>query len=103
MNWSEGRHLRYPQVIGTSRLGQPCNGIHHLYKYHHRWLVVLWRIEMIENEEMLEVLPRSLERWNNHNLSETYNYTKNHDLKVFIESEFWWRNEMLLLRNTLNN
>jgi hypothetical protein len=55
---------------------------------------------MIENEEMLEVLPRSLERWNNHNLSETYNYTKNHDLKVFIESEFWWRTEMLLLRNT---
>ncbi len=34
MNRSEGRHLRYPQVIGTSRLGQPCNGIHHLFKTH---------------------------------------------------------------------
>jgi hypothetical protein len=55
---------------------------------------------MLENEEMQEILPKSLERWNNHNLSETYSYTKNHDLKVFIASEFWWRTEMLQLRNT---
>jgi hypothetical protein len=57
---------------------------------------------MLENEEMQEILPKSLDRWNNHNLSETYNYTKNKELKVFIESEFWWRTEMLQINNNKN-
>jgi hypothetical protein len=57
---------------------------------------------MLENEEMQEILPKSLNRWNNHNLSETYNYTKNKELKVFIESEFWWRTEMLQINNNKN-
>jgi hypothetical protein len=57
---------------------------------------------MLENEEVQEILPKSLDRWNNHNLSETYNYTKNKELKVFIESEFWWRTEMLQINNNKN-
>jgi hypothetical protein len=56
---------------------------------------------MLENLDLQETpLPTSLERWNNHNLLETYNYTKRPDLKAFIASEFWWRSEMLLLRNS---
>jgi hypothetical protein len=56
---------------------------------------------MLENLDLQEnLLPTSLERWNNHNLLETYNYTKRPDLKAFIASEFWWRSEMLLLRNS---
>jgi hypothetical protein len=55
---------------------------------------------MLENLEMQEVaLPKSLQRWNDYHLAETYNYTKRQDLKSFIASEFWWRTEMLLLRN----
>ena len=53
---------------------------------------------MLENLDLQEnLLPTSLERWNNHNLLETYNYTKRPDLKAFIASEFWWRSEMLQL------
>ena len=56
---------------------------------------------MLENLEMQEVaLPKSLQRWNDYNLSETYNFTNRLDLKSFIASEFWWRTEMLLLRHT---
>ena len=59
------------------------------------------KLQMLENLEMQEVaLPKSLERWNDYNLSQTYNFTKRSDLKSFIASEFWWRTEMLLLRNT---
>ena len=59
------------------------------------------KLQMFENLEMQEVaLPKSLQRWNDYNLSETYNFTKRLDLKSFIASEFWWRTEMLLLRNT---
>jgi hypothetical protein len=59
------------------------------------------KLQMLENLEMQEVaLPKSLERWNDYNLSQTYNFTKRSDLKFFIASEFWWRTEMLLLRNT---
>ena len=55
---------------------------------------------MLENLDLQETpLPTSLDRWNNYNLLETYNYTKRPDLKSFIASEFWWRSEMLLLRN----
>jgi len=51
---------------------------------------------MLENLDLQETpLPKSLDRWNNHNLLETYNYTKRPDLKAFIASEFWWRSEML--------
>jgi hypothetical protein len=56
---------------------------------------------MLENLDLQETpLPKSLDRWNNHNLLETYNFTKRPDLKAFIASEFWWRTEMLLLRNS---
>jgi hypothetical protein len=56
---------------------------------------------MLENLDLQEnPLPTSLDRWNNHNLLETYNYTTRPDLKAFIASEFWWRSEMLLLRNS---
>ena len=55
---------------------------------------------MLENLDLQETpLPTSLDRWNNHNLLETYNYTKRLDLKAFIASEFWWRTEMLELRD----
>jgi len=57
---------------------------------------------MFENLDLQEgplPLPRKLDRWSDHNLIETYNYTNRADLKSFIESEFWWRTEMLLLRN----
>ena len=51
---------------------------------------------MLENLDLQETpLSTSLDRWNNHNLLETYNYTKRPDLKSFIASEFWWRSEML--------
>ena len=56
---------------------------------------------MLENLDLQETpLPKSLQRWNDYHLTETYNYTKRQDLKSFIASEFWWRTEMLLLRNT---
>jgi len=59
------------------------------------------KLQMLENLEMQEVaLPKSLQRWNDYNLSETYNFTNRLDLKSFIASEFWWRTEMLLLRHT---
>ena len=58
---------------------------------------------MLENPDLQQnPLPRSLGRWSDHNLIETYNYTNRRDLKSFIESEFWWRTEMLLLRNGKN-
>jgi hypothetical protein len=58
------------------------------------------KLKMLENLDLQETpLPTSLDRWNNYNLLETYNYTKRPDLKSFIASEFWWRSEMLLLRN----
>jgi hypothetical protein len=56
------------------------------------------KLKMLENLDLQETpLPTSLDRWNNHNLLETYNYTKRPDLKAFIASEFWWRTEMLQL------
>ena len=56
---------------------------------------------MFENLDLQEtLLPTSLDRWNNHNLLETYNYTKRLDLKAFIASEFWWRSEMLQISDT---
>lgn len=57
----------------------------------------------MENPDLQELgqlpLPTKLDRWSDHNLIETYNYTKRADLKVFIASEFWWRTEMLELAN----
>lgn len=54
---------------------------------------------MLENLELQQnPLPRSLDRWSDHNLIETYNFTNRADLKSFIKSEVWWRTEMLLLR-----
>jgi len=59
------------------------------------------KLQMLENLDLQETpLPKSLQRWNDYHLTETYNYTKRQDLKSFIASEFWWRTEMLLLRNT---
>jgi hypothetical protein len=59
------------------------------------------KLKMLENLDLQETpLPTSLDRWNNHNLLETYNYTNRHDLKAFIASEFWWRSEMLQLSDT---
>lgn len=58
----------------------------------------------MENLDLQEnLLPTSLDRLNNHNLLETYNYTKRLDLKAFIASEFWWRSEMLQLSDTREN
>ena len=55
---------------------------------------------MLKNLELQQnPLPQSLQRWSDHNLLETYNFTKREDLKSFIASEVWWRTEMLLLRN----
>ena len=59
---------------------------------------------MLENLVWQEnPLPTSLDLWNNHNLLETYNYTKRPDLKAFIASEFWWRSEMLQISDTRGN
>ena len=59
------------------------------------------KLQMIENLDLQETpLPKSLQRWSDYHLDETYSYTKRQDLKSFIASEFWWRTEMLLLRNT---
>ena len=59
------------------------------------------KLKMLENLDLQETpLPTSLDRWNNHNLLETYNYTKRPDLKAFIASEFWWRSEMLQISDT---
>ena len=59
------------------------------------------KLQMLKNLDLQETpLPKSLQRWNDYHLVETYNYTKRQDLKSFIASEFWWRTEMLLLRNT---
>jgi hypothetical protein len=59
---------------------------------------------MLENLDFQEtLLPTSLDRWNNHNLLETYKYTKRPDLKAFIASEFWWRTEMLQISDTREN
>ena len=78
-----------------------CNGIHHLLKPTSVVGRSMEKLQMLENLEMQEVaLPKSLQRWNDYNLSETYNFTNRLDLKSFIASEFWWRTEMLLLRNT---
>ena len=57
----------------------------------------------MENLDLQEALPKSLQRWNNYNLAETYNYTKRPDLKSFIASEFWWRSEMLQLHHNREN
>lgn len=58
----------------------------------------------MENLDLQEtLLPTSLERWNNYNLLETYNYTKRLDLKAFIANEFWWRSEILQLSDTREN
>lgn len=61
----------------------------------------------MENLDLQELgllpLPRSLNRWSDHNLIETYNYTKRQDLKVFITSEFWWRSEMSEFHHSREN
>ena len=59
------------------------------------------KLQMLENLDLQETpLPKSLQRWNDYHLAETYKYTKRQDLKSFIASEFWWRTEMSLLRNS---
>jgi hypothetical protein len=56
---------------------------------------------MLENLDLQETpLPKSLQRWNDYHLIETYNYTNRADLKAFIASEVWWRTEMYLLHHT---
>jgi len=44
-------------------------------------------------------LPTGLSGWNNHNLTETYYYTKRQDLKSYIASEVWWRTEIVNLQH----
>jgi phage pi2 protein 07 len=55
---------------------------------------------LIEDIDSNELLPKTLNNWNNLNLVETYQYCKSQKIKNLIASEFWWRTEMLLLRNT---
>ena len=60
------------------------------------------KLQMLENLDLQEIpLPKSLQRWNNYNLAETYKHTKRQDLKSFIASEFWWRSEMLEFHHIL--
>ena len=52
----------------------------------------------IEDIDSNELLPKSLDNWNNINLVETYNYFKSQKLKRIIECEFWFRSEINLLK-----
>jgi hypothetical protein len=54
---------------------------------------------LIEDIDSNELLPKTLNNWNDPNLVATYQYCKSQKLKTFIETEFWWRSEMLQLHN----
>ena len=54
----------------------------------------------IEDIDSNELLPKTLNNWNDLNLVATYQYCKSPKLKTLIESEFWWRTEMLQINNT---
>jgi hypothetical protein len=54
----------------------------------------------IEEIDSNDLLPKTLNNWNDPNLVATYQYCKSPKLKTLIESKFWWRTEMLQINNT---
>jgi hypothetical protein len=56
----------------------------------------------IEDIDSNELLPKTLNNWNDPNLVATYKYCKSQKLKNLIECEFWYRSEKCLL-NTLHS
>jgi hypothetical protein len=57
-------------------------------------------IQDINIEELEEILPKSLTNWNQHHLEKTYEYCRSNSLKNMINCEYWWRNELCVLKTT---
>ena len=53
---------------------------------------------LIEDIDSNELIPKSLNNWNDINLLETYNHAKSKKIKKIFFCEIWYRSEINLLK-----